>query len=66
MADAQYAQGELERACATAGTALDLTETISSHRTTAPLLSLAERLGPHRTTPAARDFIDRAHTVLAA
>lgn len=66
MADAQYAQGELERACATAGTALDLTETISSHRTTAPLLSLAERLASHSTTPAARDFIDRAHTVLAA
>ncbi|WP_335983124.1 MULTISPECIES: transcriptional regulator [Streptomycetaceae] len=66
MADAQYAQGELERACATAGTALDLTEVISSHRTTAPLLSLAERLSKHRTTPAARDFIDRVHTVLAA
>ncbi|MGW1623066.1 transcriptional regulator [Streptomyces sp. NPDC002172] len=66
MADAQYAQGELERACSTAGTALDLTETISSHRTTAPLLDLAARLSTHRTTPAARDFIDRAHTVLAA
>jgi transcriptional regulator with XRE-family HTH domain len=65
QADAQFAQGQIERACATAGAALDLTETISSHRTTAPLLDLAERLAAYPVADA-RDFRDRARTVLAA
>lgn len=65
QADAQFDQGEVEQACSTANTALDLTETISSHRTTGPLLDLAERLAKH-PAPYARDFNDRARTVLAA
>jgi transcriptional regulator with XRE-family HTH domain len=65
QADAQFDQGEVEQACATANAALDLTETISSHRTTGPLLDLAGRLAAH-PTPYARDFHDRARSVLAA
>jgi len=65
QADAQYAQGQIEHACATAGQALDLAEGISSHRTTAPLLDLADRLGAY-AVPSARDFHERARTVLAA
>nr|WP_258404966.1 transcriptional regulator [Streptomyces sp. FR1] len=66
QADALLDQGEVERACATAHRALDLTEEISSHRSTGPLLDLTERLGRFKTTPAARDFRERAHAVLAA
>ncbi|MEV6984033.1 hypothetical protein AB0M95_22635 [Sphaerisporangium sp. NPDC051017] len=65
QADVQFEQGHIELACATAGDALDLTEAISSHRTTAPLLELATRLADH-SVPAARDFRERARTVLAA
>ncbi len=65
QADAQLTQQQVEQACATANQALDLTETISSHRTTGPLLDLAERLSAF-TVPAAREFRDRAQTVLAA
>ncbi|MBV9026466.1 MAG: transcriptional regulator [Streptomycetaceae bacterium] len=64
-ADAQYAQGQIEQACATAHHALDLTETISSRRTKAPLLDLAGKLAAH-PAPDARDFSDRARTLLAA
>ncbi|MGW0866929.1 transcriptional regulator [Streptomyces sp. NPDC002611] len=66
QADALLDQGEVERACATAHRALDLTEEISSHRSTGPLLDLTERLGRYKATPAARDFRERAHAVLAA
>ncbi|MFE4832104.1 hypothetical protein [Streptomyces sp. NPDC056672] len=52
-------------ACATAEDALDLTESISSHRTIEPLLSLADRLAEY-DTPDARDFSDRARSALAA
>lgn len=65
QADAQLTQGHLEEACATAGTALDLTETISSHRTTEPLLELADRLNDH-SLPEARDFCERVRVVLTA
>jgi hypothetical protein len=65
QADALYANGEVDHACATAGAALDLTESISSHRTAAPLLSLADRLATY-DTPQARDFHDRARAILAA
>lgn len=65
QADALFDQGEIERACATAGDALDLAESISSHRTTETLLGLADRLAAHNT-PQARDFSDRARTTLAA
>ncbi|MFF7098072.1 transcriptional regulator [Streptomyces rubradiris] len=66
QADALLDQGEVERACVVAGHALDLTETISSHRSTGPLLNLAERLAPFDASRAAREFRDRAHAVLAA
>lgn len=65
QADAQFEQGQIERACATAGDALDLTEGISSQRTIAPLLDLADRLTPYNT-PEARAFRERARAVLAA
>ncbi|MEU2354342.1 transcriptional regulator [Streptomyces misionensis] len=66
QADSLLDQGEVERACAAASHALDLTETISSHRSTGPLLDLTERLAPFESTPAAREYRDRAHAVLAA
>ena len=65
QADAQLAQGHIEHACATASDALDLTESISSHRTIAPLFDLAEKLSA-RDVPEARDFSDRVRTVLVA
>jgi tetratricopeptide (TPR) repeat protein len=65
QADAQLAQQQVEQACATAHNALDLTETISSQRTTGPLLDLAERLAAY-TVPAAQEYRDRARTVLAS
>ncbi|MGW2055924.1 transcriptional regulator [Streptomyces sp. NPDC001840] len=65
QADAYFEQGEIERACTTAGDALDLTESISSHRTIEPLLSLADCLAAY-DTPDARDFSDRARSALAA
>ncbi|MGW1976628.1 helix-turn-helix domain-containing protein [Streptomyces sp. NPDC001889] len=65
QAEAQLAQGHIDHATATANTALDLTETISSHRTTTPLLTIADRLTPSPLT-AARDFAERARTILAA
>lgn len=66
QADALLDQGEVERACAAANRALDLTETISSHRSTGPLRDLSKRLAPYEATPAARDFRERAHSALAA
>ncbi|MGR3935275.1 transcriptional regulator [Streptomyces sp. BRA346] len=65
QADAQLAQQQVEQACATAHDALDLTETISSQRTTGPLLDLAEQLAAY-TVPAAQEYRDRVRTVLAA
>lgn len=41
---AQADQGHLDRACATATRALDLTESIGSRRTAGPLMDLARRL----------------------
>ncbi|MFI6084217.1 hypothetical protein ACIBBB_25110 [Streptomyces sp. NPDC051217] len=65
-ADAQCRQGELERACATAGQALDLTEEISSHRAAGPLHDLALRMQPHESVPAVRDFRERVATLTKA
>ncbi|MEU1621480.1 helix-turn-helix transcriptional regulator [Streptomyces sp. NPDC005722] len=64
QADAQWRQNDLERACATANRALDLTEEISSHRTTGPLRDLAAKMLPHAATPVVRDFRDRVATSL--
>ncbi|WP_240796306.1 transcriptional regulator [Streptomyces sp. RFCAC02] len=63
QADAEYAAGQIEEACATADQALTLTQTITSRRTTAPLLELAAKVRTS-TFPAARDFHERAQTVL--
>lgn len=65
QADAQYAQGQLEQACSTGHQALDLTEAISSQRTTGLLLDMAGRLARSRV-PAARAFRDRVATTLHA
>ena len=65
QADAELDQRETERACATAGQALELTEAISSRRTTAPLMAVARRLEDD-PAPAARNFRARALAVLAA
>ncbi|MEV7866644.1 hypothetical protein AB0P17_11165 [Streptomyces sp. NPDC088124] len=66
QADALLAKGEIEHACAAAGYALNLTEAISSHRSTVPLLELTERLARYDTTPAVRDLRERARAVLTA
>lgn len=58
-AHAQYLQGDLERACATAHEAVDLAEEISSHRTTGPLHDLARLMAPHTGVPAVRDLRER-------
>ncbi|MFK0120756.1 transcriptional regulator [Streptomyces sp. NPDC090994] len=66
QADALLDHGDIDRACAVADHALDLTATISSHRSTGPLLDLADRLAPYQTTSAVRDFRERVRAVLAA
>ncbi|MFE0190717.1 XRE family transcriptional regulator [Streptomyces sp. NPDC058989] len=65
-ADAQWRQGEFEHACATAGQSLDLTEEISSHRSSGPLHDLAKRMRSHQAVPVVRDFRDRLATTLSA
>ncbi|MFD3920169.1 XRE family transcriptional regulator [Streptomyces sp. NPDC058595] len=62
-ADAQCRQGELEKACATAAQALDLTEEISSYRAAGPLHELAVRMQPHESVPSVRDFRERVATL---
>jgi cobalamin biosynthesis protein CbiD len=66
QADAQLRQGHLEQACATAGEALDLVESISSRRTVGPLGDLAEQLSQYKEVPTAREFRERARAALAA
>ena len=66
QADAQRRQNDLERACATAHRALDLTEEISSHRSTGPLRDLAAALHEHREVPAVHELRERVATTLAA
>lgn len=61
QAIAQIEQGHIGEASATASRALDITESLSSRRTTAPLLELADRLDVY---PEARDFTERARTIL--
>lgn len=65
QADAQWRQKDVERACATADRALDLTMEISSHRSTAPLRELAIKMSGRSAVPAVRDFRERVSTVLA-
>ncbi|MEU8782047.1 transcriptional regulator [Streptomyces sp. NPDC048637] len=65
QADAYFEHGEIERACTTASDALDLAESISSRRTTEPLLSLAGRLAAFDTL-STREFHDRAQNALTA
>ncbi|TDC24470.1 transcriptional regulator [Streptomyces sp. 8K308] len=65
QADVQFQQGEVEHAAHTANRALDLAEDISSRRSATPLLDLAEQMGTS-TVPSARDFHERARTVLVA
>ena len=65
QADVQFQQGEIERAADTANRALDLAEDISSRRSAAPLLELADQMSTS-TEPSARDFHERARTVLVA
>ncbi|MFB6926397.1 XRE family transcriptional regulator [Streptomyces noursei] len=59
QADAQWRQGEVDGACVTAHQALDLSESISSHRSTGPLHDLAARMGAHAGIAAVADFRDR-------
>ncbi|MEW1548309.1 hypothetical protein [Streptomyces tsukubensis] len=58
-ADAQWRQGEIETACATAGKALDLTGEISSHRSIGTLHDLAHRMDSHQTVTVVREFRNR-------
>jgi hypothetical protein len=64
QADAQWRQNDLERACATAGRALDLSAEISSHRSTGPLRELSAKMTTHDAIPAVRDFRERAAAML--
>ncbi|MGH3277009.1 MAG: hypothetical protein ACRDNZ_22115, partial [Streptosporangiaceae bacterium] len=66
QADAQLEQNDLERACATAGKALDLTMEISSHRSIGPLRDLTVKMRPHESVPAVRDFRERTQATLGA
>jgi hypothetical protein len=59
QADAQLRQGHIEQACATANTALDLTDEISSHRTSSPLRGLAVDLHPYEHQSHVRDLRER-------
>jgi tetratricopeptide (TPR) repeat protein/transcriptional regulator with XRE-family HTH domain len=63
QAIAQADQGHIDQAAATGTQALDMTQSISSSRTTSLLADLAGTLGPHRTA-SAQDFCERARTVL--
>jgi tetratricopeptide (TPR) repeat protein len=66
QADAQYRQADIERACATANRAIDLTTEMSSHRSIAPLEDLASKMrGLAAAVPAVRDFRERLATVTA-
>jgi transcriptional regulator with XRE-family HTH domain len=64
QADAQWRQNDIERACATAGRALDLTAEISSHRSTGPLRALSAAMTRRETIPAVREFRERAAQML--
>ena len=64
-ADAQWRQNDVERACATAHQALDLTETISSHRAAGPLSDLADTMASTSTLPAVRDLRERVAALAA-
>ena len=57
-------QNDPERACATANRALDITEEISSHRTTSSLRELAAGMRTHHAVPAVRDFRERVAATL--
>ncbi|MFD9688413.1 XRE family transcriptional regulator [Kitasatospora sp. NPDC059088] len=59
QADAQRQQGHLEQACATANQALDITDEISSHRTTEPLRDLARDMRLHSAVPAVHALRER-------
>jgi tetratricopeptide (TPR) repeat protein len=63
-ADAQYRQGEIEGACATAHEALDLAETTSSHRCVRPLQTLSQRMLVTHPTAVAHDVHDRVTAAL--
>jgi hypothetical protein len=65
QADAQLRQNDLERACATAEQALDLTAEISSHRSIGPLRELSAKMRTHDTVPVVHDFRERARTMLS-
>jgi hypothetical protein len=64
QADAQWRQNDPERACATAGQALDLTAEISSHRSNGPLRELSAKMAGCDAIPAVRDFRERAAAML--
>jgi tetratricopeptide (TPR) repeat protein len=66
QADAQWRQGDPERACDTASRALDLTASISSRRSADPLRTLAAQMAGHDSIPAVRDYRERVLAVLPA
>jgi len=65
QAIAQADQGHIDQAAATASHALDMTQSISSSRTTSLLADLAGNLGTHQTA-GVQDFCERARAVLMA
>ena len=65
-ADARYRQSEIDGACATANEALDLAETISSHRCVRPLQTLAQQMLTTHPTAVVHDIHDRVEVLPAA
>lgn len=64
-ADAQWRQGDPERACATGHEALDLVEEISSHRAAGPLRELAEQMAGSADLPDVRALRERVSALPA-
>ncbi len=63
QADAQWRQGHYEESCGTAHQALDLTDQISSQRTTGPLQDLVATMDSHPSLGAVKDLRERVATV---
>ncbi|MFV8130991.1 helix-turn-helix domain-containing protein [Streptomyces syringium] len=60
LADIAVAKGDLDAACAQAGTALTINRTISSARMTANCSDFARRLAPHRAHKGVGELIEAA------
>jgi hypothetical protein len=62
LADAYLDQGDIEQACDTALSALEIGEQLKSARCVAYVDEFRQRLAPLSGSRAARDFVERART----